>query len=96
MPGPTSLRERAEPVAPAHFGGEMPNLSRAFTARKLGTGERRPALIHPCVRLHIARNLGTQTTLHDYHLEGDEVNAIRAGFGARWGMVVGNCSIQRL
>jgi hypothetical protein len=54
----------------------MPNLSRALTARKLGTGERRPALIHPCVRLHLARNLGTQATLHDYHLEGDEVNAM--------------------
>jgi hypothetical protein len=67
----------------------MPNLSRAFTARKLGTGEPRPALIHPCVRLHIARNLGTQTTLHDYHLEGDEVNAIRAGLGQEGGWLLG-------
>jgi len=62
-------------VAPAHFGGEMPNSSRALTARKPGLGERRPAYIHPCMRLHIARNLGTQATLHDYHLEGEEVNA---------------------
>jgi hypothetical protein len=83
-------------VAPAHLGGEMPNLSRAFTARKLGTGEHRPALIHPCVRLHIARNLGPQATLHDYHLEGDEVNAIRAGYRARWGMVGVDAQIQRL
>ena len=34
-----------------------------------------PGLVHPCVRLHFASNLRTRATLHDYHLEGDEVNA---------------------
>ncbi len=62
-------------MALAHFGGEMPNLCIALTATKPGTGERRPVLIHPCVKPHFATNLGTRATLHDYHLDGDEVNA---------------------
>src|SRR5437867_1746621 len=75
VPGPTCLRERGEPVAPAHFGGEMPNSYCALTKTKLGFGERRPAAIHPCGRPHFATNLGTRATLHDYHLDGDKVNA---------------------
>ena len=47
----------------------------ALTAKKPGTGEHHPALIHPCARLHYATNLGTRARLHHYHLNGDEVNA---------------------
>src|SRR5229473_5154414 len=88
VPGPTCLRERAKPVAPAHFGGEMQNLCCALTATKPGSGERRPAFIHPWVRPHIATNLGSQATLHDYHLDGDEVNA---DSGINPGKAVGYC-----
>ena len=75
MPGPTCLGERGEPVAAVPFGGEMLILHSAFTATKPGTGERRPTLIHPSLRPHFAANLVTRATLHDYHLEGDKVNA---------------------
>jgi hypothetical protein len=50
-------------------------LCRALTATKPGTGERRPAFLHPCVKPHFATNLRTRATLHHYHLDGDAVNA---------------------
>ena len=62
-------------MAPAHLGVEMPDSRCALTATKPGTGERRPAFIHPCARPHFATNLRTRATLHHYHLDGDEVNA---------------------
>jgi len=62
-------------VTPAHFGDVMPNSSCALTATKPGIGEHHPAFIHTCARPHSATNLGTRATLHDYHLEGEEVNA---------------------
>ena len=34
-----------------------------------------PSFYHPCVRPHYATNLEARATLHDYHLDGDEVNA---------------------
>jgi hypothetical protein len=46
----------------------------ALTAKKPGTGEHHPAFIHPCVRPHYATNLEARATLHDYHLDGNEVN----------------------
>jgi hypothetical protein len=52
----------------------MPKLCCALTATKLGSGAAQP-LLYPSVRPHIATNLRTQATLHDYHLDGDEVNA---------------------
>jgi len=61
----------------------MPILCCALTATKLGTGEGRPAFIHPCVRPHFATNLGTRATLHDYHLEGEKVNADPRGFKSK-------------
>src|SRR6266851_1575503 len=82
VPGPTCLRERGEPVAPAYFGGEMPNSCCALTATKPGTGEHHPAFIHPCARPHFATNLRTRATLHAYHLDGDEVNADSGRSGA--------------
>jgi hypothetical protein len=75
MPRPTCLRERREPVAPAFFGGEMPNLCCALTATSRDSGNATQPLLHPCVWLHFATNPGTQATLHHYHLGGDEVNA---------------------
>src|SRR6266851_2716996 len=75
VPRPTCLRERREPVAPAFFGGEMPNLCCALTATKPGSGECHPALTPSCAWPRFATNLGTQATLHHYHLRGDEVNA---------------------
>src|SRR5260370_29581557 len=83
VPEPTCLRERGEPVAPAHFGGVMPNLCRALTTTKPGTGEHHPAFMHHCARPHFATNLGTRATLHDYHLDGEEGNAnsVRSGVG---------------
>jgi len=65
-------------VAPAHFRGEMPVLCCALTATEPGTGESRPACIHPSVRTHFATNLGTRATSHDYHPEGDAVNTTDA------------------
>ena len=62
-------------MAPAHFGDEMPNSCCALTTTKPGSGECRPAFIHPCVRPHFATNLRTRATLHHYHLDWDEVNA---------------------
>ena len=53
----------------------MPNSSVALTTVKPGSGERRPAYIHPCVRTRFATNLRTRATLHDYHLHRDKVNA---------------------
>src|SRR5713226_10116155 len=67
VPEPICLRERGEPVAPAHFGDVMPNSCRALTVTKPGTGEHLPALIHPCAKPSFATNLGTRATLHDYH-----------------------------
>jgi len=41
-----------------------------------------PSLYPPCVKPHFATNLGTHATLHDYHLDGDGVNA---DSGRIWG-----------
>jgi hypothetical protein len=46
-----------------------------------------PSLYPPCVKPHFATNLGTHATLHDYHLDGDEVNA---DSGRIWGEMGGN------
>ena len=53
----------------------MPNSCRALTPTKSGSGECRPAFFHPGVKPHFATNLRTRATLHDYHLDGDAVNA---------------------
>ncbi len=70
-------------MAPAHFRGEMPVLCCALTATEPGTGESRPACIHPCVRTPFATNLETRATLHDYHPEGDAVNTDASGSGGK-------------
>jgi len=62
-------------MAPAYFGGEMPNLCCALTATSWDSGNATQPLLHPCVRPHFATNLRTRATLDDYHLRGDEVNA---------------------
>src|SRR5258708_7718066 len=96
VPGPTYRRKRGEPVAPARFGDVMSNSCHALTATKPGTGEHHPAFIHPCPRPHFATNLGTRATLHDYHLDGDEVNADSGRIRGEAGVVVEYCSILLL
>jgi len=76
MPGPTCLRNREEPGAPACFGVEMPNLCCGFAATMLGSGDCRPALTPPLratATLPRILRLG-QPYIH-YHLEGEKVNA---------------------
>jgi hypothetical protein len=70
----------------------MPNSGCALTTTKPGSGECRPAFIHPCVRPHFAMNRRTRATLHDYHLDGDEVNA---DSGRGGGTAVKSCAILR-
>ncbi len=74
----------------------MPNSCRALTATKPGTGEHHPAFIHPCARPHFATNLGTRATLHDYHLDEDEVNADSVRIRGEAGVVIEYCSILLL
>jgi len=38
-----------------------------------------PSPYPPSVSPHFATNLGARATLHDYHLDGDEVNAHSGG-----------------
>src|SRR5260370_8226452 len=83
VPKPNCPRERREPMAPAYFGGEMPNLCCALTATSWDSGNATQPLLHPCVRPHFATNRRTRATLHDYHLRGDEVNADSERTGAR-------------
>ncbi len=75
-------RTEESPWRQAHFGCEMRNLCRALTATKPGTGERRPAFLHPCVKPHFATNLRTRAALHHYHWDGEEVNAHRESIRA--------------